>query len=76
MTSDRRDDGQLSLDFEQVVDMCTVQSKPSAPTRCHSSRGVEPTLRLVVSNSESRALSPNSVEVTRMLIEQARALSW
>jgi len=76
MTSDRRDDGQLSLDFEQVVDMWTAQSKLSSLTRDDRSRSVEPTLRLVVSNGVGRALSPNSLEVTRMLTEQARALSW
>lgn len=76
MPSDRLDDGQLSLDFEHAFDVRPVQPEQSPLAHEVCSRAVVPRLYLVVCNGASQALSPNSVEVTRMLAEQARELRW
>lgn len=78
MSIDRSDEKQLSLDFERKLD--------SAPTafasgfvnaqRCTTA----PRLTLVIDNlrnpSDSTILSPNSLEITRILDEQRKSLSW
>jgi hypothetical protein len=76
MPSDRLDDGQLSLDFEHTFDVQRVESEESPLAHKVCSGDVVPRLYLVVRNSTSQALSPNSVEVTRLLAEQARGLRW
>jgi hypothetical protein len=78
MSINRSDEQQLSLDFERNLD--------SVPT-AFASRFVEvqrsaitPRLTLVIDNgrhpSDPPNLSPNSLEITRILDEQRKSLSW
>lgn len=76
MPSDRHDDGQLSLDFEQPVEVKQDQTRKSSLVHEVCAKPVMTHLQLVVCNSGPRRLLPNSVEVTRMLAEQARELRW
>lgn len=78
MSIDRSDEKQLSLDFERNLD--------SVPT-AFASRFVEvqrsvvaARLTLVIDNGRHPSgppiLSPNSLEITRILDEQRKSLSW
>ena len=78
MSIDRSDEQQLSLDFERNLD--------SVPTAFASRvvevkrRAVAQRLTLIIDNgrhpTDPPKLSPNSLEITRILDEQRKSLSW
>lgn len=74
MAKDPRSDGQLSFDLETNSNASKLRS-PSCIASLPPAKELH--LKLVVCNSGVRShLAPNSDEVTRLLLEQAKGLRW
>jgi len=74
MSNNRHDDGQLTFNFEPNVNV--DQRQHLLASFGPGNAGDVPRLQLVINNSSTRRLSPNSDEITQMLADQARALRW
>lgn len=74
MFNKQEDGKQLTLDFEPVqVEDCTASAIPVNPIRTLGPSRLE----LVVNNhSVAARLRPDSVEITRILANQAKTLGW
>lgn len=73
MFNNVKDGKQLSLNFE----FCQAEDSSAQPILASSMVAARSHLELVVNNrSDGSRLSPDSVEITRILAGQAKMLGW